>query len=161
MKNQSGRPSLNGLLSITSLWNHEPRQPAVTDVPPIDRTFSNDSTFETNPNVITGKRPPPAPTSVTQCDIFRPLREAFFSEDVEDMLTLRRARPVACCGSLLDIEEEEEQDLEANPVPLTRQDALMATLEMLDRDKDDDDSLIGMYRNHRVGRGPGRKNSKN
>ena len=141
MKNQAGRPSVNnGLLSIRSLWSR-PQQSSSSDVPNIERTFSNESTIETNPSVI--KRPPPSPTSVSHCDIFRPLRETLFSEEVENMLTLKRARPVCCGGSLLDIDEEDEdEDEETTHVPLTRQDALLATLEMLERDEDDD-SLIG------------------
>lgn len=144
MKNQAGRPSFNnGLLSIKSLWSRPP-QPTASDVPPIGRTFSNESTIETNPSSDVIKRPPPSPTSVTQCDIFRPLRESFFGEEMENMLTLKRARPVCCGGSLLDIDEEEddEDDEEATPVPLTRQEALLVTLDMLERDEDDD-SLIG------------------
>ena len=84
-----------------------------------------------------------------QCDIFRPLRESFFPEEVENMLTLKRARPVTrpvCCGSLLDVEEDEDENGdndESCPVPLKRQDALLTNLEMLERDEDDGDSLVG------------------
>lgn len=65
------------------------------------------------------------------------------------MLTLKRARPVTrpvCCGSLLDVEEDEDENEENDgscPVPLKRQDALLTNLEMLEREEDDGDSLIG------------------
>jgi len=133
MKNQ-GSPSFNGLLSIKALWCN-PQQAA--DVP-IERTFSNESTIEKDGDITKERAPPPSPTSVTQCDIFRPLREALFCDEMEDMLTLRKARPV-CCVSLLDLDEdedEEEEDPEA-PVPLTRQDALFATLDLLERDEEE------------------------
>lgn len=144
MKNhQAGRSSFDGLLGIKSLWN---KSQHTTDVSPIERTFSNESTIEVNPAVV--KHPPPSPTSVMQCDIFRPLRESFFPEEMENMLTLKRARPVTlpvCCGSLLDIEDEDEdeEDGGSSPVPLKRQDALLTSVEMLERAEDDGDSLIG------------------
>lgn len=67
------------------------------------------------------------------------------------MLTLKRARPVTlpvCCGSLLDIEDEDDEDEEdggSSPVPLKRQDALLTSVEMLERAEDDGDSLIGTH----------------
>lgn len=134
MKNQrgSGSSSCHGLLSIKSLWNKEPQQ----DIS-IERTFSNESTIEKDHVIKRPKRQPQAsPTSVAHCDIFRPLRETFFSDEKEEQLTLKRARPI-CCASLLDVDDDEDEDKEPPVVPLTRQDALMTTLEMLERADDE------------------------
>ena len=138
MKNQRSSP-LNGLLAIKTMFAQS-QGPA--DVP-IERTFSNESTIEKDRDII--KYPPRSPTSVTQCDIFRPLREAFFSFEMEEMLTLKRATPV-CCGSLLDVDDDDkEEEKGVATVPLVRQDALEATLESLERDEaeDDDETLFG------------------
>ena len=42
------------------------------------------------------------------CDIFRPLRDHFFSDEQESMLTIRKARPVCCSvfDSLIDEDED-------------------------------------------------------
>lgn len=143
MKNQRGSSS-HGLLSIKSLWN----TPQNTGDASIERTFSNDSTIEKDRDVIKHQvrkahsAAPPSPTSVSHCDIFRPLRETFFSDEMENMLTLRRARPL-CCGSLMDLDEDDDEDEDekredeaVSPLPLTRQDALMTTLEMIERSEE-------------------------
>jgi hypothetical protein len=98
----------------------------------LGRTFSNDSTIEKDVLSYEKRRETPQLLkSVVQCDIFRPLRDVFFSEVVEDMISLRRANPVCCSviNTLSDDEDDEEEHksmgLEVPYYPLVRQDALI------------------------------------
>lgn len=99
--------SCSGMLSITSIFN-KPR-PQAADVS-LERTFSNDSTIEKDVVNNSKKRrvTPHSLKSVVQCDIFRPLRETFFSKEEEDMISLRRANPVCC--SMIDTLSDDEDD---------------------------------------------------
>ena len=119
----------SGMLSVTSIFDKS--IPQAADVS-LERTPSNDSTIEKNVVNNNQKRRvmPHSLNSVVLCDIFRPLREAFFSEEEEDMISIRRANPVCCSmvDTLSDDEDEGEHKSMGLEVPnysLIRQDAFI------------------------------------
>jgi hypothetical protein len=126
--------SCSGMLSIRSIFNRPRHQ--TSDVS-LERTFSNDSTIDKDTLAYHKLRPTPrSPKSAIYggCDIFRPIRETFFSKEVEDMISLRRANPVCCSmiDSLSDDEDDEEEEhksmgLEIPYFPLVRQDAVITS----------------------------------